>query len=86
MAAKAIYDPLLGKIVYHDHGATSGDYLPLAGGTLTGDVNYPLTGFVMKDSNNIRWRVTVNTDGSLETTAIVAGAQASPWLWMMGTV
>jgi hypothetical protein len=86
MASKPVYDPLLGKMVMHDHGATAGDYLPLTGGTIAGDVNYPLTGFVMKDSNNVRWRVTVNTDGSLQTTAIVAGAQASPWLWMMGTV
>lgn len=84
--ANPVYDALLDEVVLHDHGATVGDYLPLAGGTVTGDVNYPLTGYVMKDSNNVRWRVTVNTDGSLVTTAIVAGAQASPWLWMFGTV
>jgi hypothetical protein len=86
MAAKAIYDPLLGKIVYHDHGATSGDYLPLAGGILTGDVTYPATGYIMLDSNGVRWRVTMNTDGSLQTTAITEGVIGTPWLWMMGAI
>ena len=86
MATSPVYDALLDEVVMHDHGATTGDYLPLAGGTLTGDVNYPATGWVMLDSNGVRWRVTVNTDGSLQTTAITEGAIGSPWLWLMGAI
>ncbi len=65
MAAKYIYDPLLGKGVLHDHA----DKLGLSGGTLTGDLTFPVTGYLMVDSNGAYWRVTIGTDGALTTTS-----------------
>jgi hypothetical protein len=56
-----VFDKLLRKTLMHDH-------LPLNGGELSGDVVFPSTGFVMKDSNNEEWRITVNDDGVLVTT------------------
>jgi hypothetical protein len=82
MAVK--FDPILGKLRQED--GSSGDYLPLAGGTLTGDVTYPQNGYVMTDSNGLRWRVTISTDGTLTTTALTEGAIGTPWLFYFGTI
>lgn len=59
---KPTYDALLDEVVLHDHGS-----LPLSGGTLTGDLVFPATGYLMVDSDGVYWRVTVDTDGVLTT-------------------
>lgn len=62
-------------------------FVAVAGDTMTGDLNFPATGYVMRDTNGVRWRVTVGTDGALITTQIVTtGELGSPWLWMFGTI
>ena len=62
-------------------------FVEISGDTMTGDLNFPVTGFVMRDSNNLRWRVTVNTEGALVTTAIVStGEMGTPWLFLFGTI
>lgn len=40
---------------------------------LTGQLEFPVEGFIIKDSNNTRWTVTIDTDGSLVTTLIAEG-------------
>jgi ribosomal protein S12 len=81
--AKVQVDNLVqGNLVMHDHD----DYLPLSGGTLTGNVAFPVSGFTMRDSNGVRYQITINTSGEFVITEIVATAVGSPWLWMFGTV
>ena len=87
---KPVYDALLDEVVLHEHGA--GDtvdltgYVQKAGSTMTGDLYFPANGYVMLDSNGVRWRVTVGTDGALTTTAITEGAIGSPWLFLFGNI
>lgn len=82
MASKVVFDPLLEDVVMHDHT----DKLNLSGGIVSGDITYPATGYIMKDSNGVRWKVTVGTDGALITTAVATTPITTPWLWMFGTV
>jgi hypothetical protein len=70
MAAKYIYDPLLGRGVYHDHG-TGG--FPADGGVLTGDLEFPLSGYIM-NSDTKRWRITMNDEGAFVSTDISTNA------------
>lgn len=65
---------------------SGGSYLPLSGGTITGDVTYPKTGMILTDANGLRWRLTVDTTGALTTTAIVEGTIGSPWLFLFGNI
>jgi hypothetical protein len=80
------FNPITGKLDLTGGASATGDYLPLAGGTLTGDVDFPANGYVMRDSNGLRWRVTVSTDGTLTTTALTEGAIGTPWLFYFGTI
>lgn len=75
-------DKILGKPLLHDHS----EKLSLSGGTITGTVTFPATGMILKDSNNLRWRLTVDTTGALTTTAIVEGTIGSPWLFLFGNI
>lgn len=47
--------------------------LGLSGGILTGDLEFPVTGYIMNDGTN-RWRVTINSSGAIVTTLIVDDA------------
>lgn len=42
--------------------------MPLTGGTFTGDVKFPASGFKMIDANGTTWIITVDTDGALIST------------------
>lgn len=44
-----------------------------SGGTITGDVTFPVTGFLMTDSSGNTWRVTINTSGAIVTTLVITG-------------
>jgi hypothetical protein len=44
-------------------------YVQTSGATMTGDLIFPATGYVMYDGAH-RWRVTINTSGTLLTTQI----------------
>lgn len=46
--------------------------MPTSGGTFTGDVTFPITGFIMVSPDGTHWRVTVDNLGSLVTTVITA--------------
>lgn len=50
-----------------------GTYVHLAGDKITGDLTFPVNGYIMIDSNSASWRVTVDTSGHLVTTKIVSG-------------
>lgn len=61
-------------------------YVKLIGSVMTGDLEFPVTGFIMNDGTN-RWRVTINTDGSLQTDIISVTTNGSPmgpppFLWI----
>ena len=66
------YDKLLGT-VREQTGIPSeqGDlfYLPSAGGSVSGDMEYPPSGFVYSDGTDT-WRVQIDNSGVLLTTAI----------------
>lgn len=56
-------------------------YVHKGGEVLTGDYEFPVTGFIMNDGSK-RYRVTVDSTGHLVTTEIVAGTDvyyASLW-------
>ena len=48
-------------------------YVKITGSVMTGDLEFPSTGFIMNDGTN-RWRVTILSTGNLVTTLIAAGA------------
>jgi hypothetical protein len=45
------------------------DLVEKSGSVMTGDLEFPATGFIMNDGTS-RWRVTIDTDGNLVTTMI----------------
>ena len=45
-------------------------YLELSGGVLTGDLEIPITGFIMVSANK-KWRITIDDDGALSSTEIL---------------
>jgi hypothetical protein len=47
----------------------AGNALPTSGGTLTGDLIFPATGFIMNDGAN-HWRVTIDSSGTILTTKL----------------
>ena len=57
--------------MFYYPAGSSGDgvYVRIAGDVMTGDLEFPVTGFIMNDGTN-RWRVTIDTDGALVTTLI----------------
>lgn len=84
-------DKILGKPLLHSHKVsdiTDADstYVNVSGDVVTGDIIFPSTGMILKDSNNLRWRLTVDTTGALTTTAIVEGTIGSPWLFLFGNI
>ena len=58
-----VIDKIIGKALLHNHA----DKVDVAGDTFTGDVIYPTTGLILTDSDNVHWRLTVETDGALRT-------------------
>lgn len=64
--ATPAYDANLDDLVIHDHA----EKLSLSGGTMTGDLIFPVTGFVMIDADGFYWRITINTDGALVATRL----------------
>ena len=80
------FNPTTGQLDLTDSSSVSGDYLPLAGGTLTGDLTYPATGYIMTDTNGVKWRVTVGTDGTLTTNPVATTPLGSPWLFLFGNI
>lgn len=76
-------DKLLGEPLLHTHSSedlsdltTLDDrYLRLQGGTLTGDLYFvdANTSVILKDSNGVSWRISVNTDGALVTSQTTSG-------------
>lgn len=54
-------------------------YVNVTGDIMTGDLIFPATGFVMKDTNGVQWRVTVETSGNLTTTEIVTSDPYFPY-------
>lgn len=70
-----VFDKLLSKPLLHKHKASDisdGDdrWVNVSGDTMEGDLIFPVTGFIMTDSNGEQWRVTIGTDGTLTTTMI----------------
>lgn len=62
-------------------------YVNITGDTMTGDLNFPSTGYVMRDSNGLRWRVTIGTDGAFVINAITStGEIGTPWLFLFGAI
>jgi len=53
-------------------------YVKKSGDTMTGDLNFPVTGYLMTDSNGVKWRVTVGTSGNLTTTLYVVDTIGTP--------
>ena len=47
-------------------------YVNTTGDTMTGDLIFPETGFLMTDSDTVQQRVTIGTDGVLTSTVEVA--------------
>lgn len=63
----------------------NGLYIRLDGSNtpVTGDIIYPVTGFIITDSDSILWRVTILTTGVLLTEVVGAGGgvtMVGPWL------
>ena len=54
--------------------------------TMTGDLTFPDTGYIMKDANGIKWRVTVSTNGALTITVVATTPIGSPWLFLFGNI
>lgn len=52
-------------------------FVNVDGDTMTGDLRFPETGFLMNDGTNL-WRVTVNTSGALVTTLAGTENAGSP--------
>lgn len=53
---------------------------------MTGELDMADNAVILKDSNGIRWRTTINTDGALVTTAIAGVPVGSPWLFLFGNL
>lgn len=51
--------------------STTGVFVHISGDTMTGDLIFPVTGFIMTDPNGVQWRVTIDILGSIVTTQIV---------------
>lgn len=62
------HDKLLGKEVLHNHT----EKLDKSGGILTGDLEFPTTGFIMNCGSK-RFYITIGCDGALTSTEIVSG-------------
>lgn len=63
--------------------------LSASGGNVTGDITFPVTGYLMTDSDGKLWRITIGTDGSLiiqsatvPTTGQPETGQIHPWFWL----
>lgn len=63
-----VFNPFTGRLDYTGAGITA------SGGTFTGDVTFPVTGFIMVDSDGVRWRITIDTLGSLVSTVIASSS------------
>lgn len=61
-------------------------FVAVEGDTMEGDLEFPATGFLMTDSNGIKWRVTIGTDGAIVTTAILGTEIGTPWLFLFGAI
>ena len=61
-------------------------YVNTTGDTMTGDLNFPATGFVMTDTvTSGRYRV-VLTSEALVITPIITTPIGSPWLFLFGNI
>lgn len=68
--ATPVYDPLLDEVVMHDHTVDlDSRYVNVDGDTMIGDLVFPVTGYLMVDSNGVYWRVTIGIDGELITSS-----------------
>ena len=63
-----------------------GSYVKISGDTMTGDLEFPATGYIMKNTNGVRYRVTITTDGVLTTTPMATTPLGSPWLFLFGNI
>ena len=84
-----VFNPLVKK-GFDETGNSQADndarYVKKSGDTMTGDLNFPVLGYVMRDSNGVRWKVTIGTDGAIVTTPVATTPMGTPWLWMFGTI
>lgn len=56
------------------------DYVNVTGDTMTGDLEFPATGFIMASAGGLRARVTMDENYALVTTPIVvSGTTGSPY-------
>jgi hypothetical protein len=62
------------------------EFVNKSGDTITGDIVFPVSGYLMRDANGVRWRVTIGIDGVLTTSEITEGAIGSPWLFLFGAI
>ena len=79
MQIDKIVGPLNHKHKEKDIVGLVGKYVEKAGGTMTGDLVFPVTGFIITDSNTTQWRVTVETTGNLTTTEIIVTDPGFPY-------
>lgn len=68
-------NPVTGKLDIKGAGGSSS--FPASGGTFTGDVEFPSTGFVM-NSETKRWRITMDDTGAFVSSEIIGANSGSP--------
>lgn len=77
------YDKLLDELLLHTHSASDlsdlsaldDRYVNVLGDTMSGDLIFvdATKGIILRDTNGVQWRVTVDTTGALVTTQSYAG-------------
>lgn len=78
-----VYDKLLDTLLLHKHSSSDlsdysvldDRYINATGDVMSGDLifNSDSIGIILRDSNGIQWRVTVDTTGALVTSQTQAG-------------
>lgn len=63
---KAILNPLHSE-ESQLYPKNTGEFVAVSGDTMTGDLQFPVSGFLMEDNNGVIWRVTIGTDGAIVT-------------------
>jgi len=55
----------------------SGSAVLKTGDTMEGDLVFPATGFIMTDTSNATWRVTISTGGLIQTAVVTSSGSSS---------
>lgn len=80
-------NPITGKLdVVQSINTLDDCYVNVDGDTMTGDLGFPVLGFIMIDSVTLtRYRITL-INGSLKATPIAVTPMGSPWLFLFGNI